>query len=163
MNWLCRITSGVYQGGSLYHGTNKRFDSFDLNFAGARDWGDFGIGIYLSSSSNLATVYAHEAVKNNGGGEPVVCIVKANLSNIASFDELMDCINSIEVPIEKDLTNIKSDGLQSRPEIDSRKITECMISRGFDSAQVGQQFVVYDSSLLSITRVVSTEEAQWLP
>lgn len=165
-SWLHRValkvSSGPYSGGSLYHGTNKTFDSFDLSFAGARDWGDFGVGIYLSNRATLAISYAHEAVKNNGGGEPVIYVVKANLSNVASFEELMEAIRSIEAPLNEDFPAHPAGG-QPRSEADSRTITEYMINRGFDAAQVGVQVVVYNPSLLSVTRVVSAEDAQWLP
>ena len=157
-----KLSSGPYSGGSLYHGTNKTFGSFDLSFAGARDWGDFGVGIYLSNRSSLAISYAHEAVKKNGGGEPVVYVIKANLSNVASFDELMEAIRSIETPLNEDFPAHPAGG-QPRSEIDSRTITDYMTSRGFDSAMVGEQFVVYDPSLLSVTRVLPTEDAWWLP
>lgn len=164
-SWLRRVTqkvsSGPYSEGSLYHGTNKTFDSFDLSFAGARDWGDFGVGIYLSSRSSLAISYAHEAVKN-GGGEPIIYVIKANLSNVASFDELMEAIRSIEVPLNEDFPAHPAGG-QPRSEADSRTITQYMTSHGFDAAMVGQQVVVYDPSLLSVTRVLSAEDAQWLP
>lgn len=168
-SWLRRVAakdaveaSGPYTGGSLYHGTNKNFGSFDLSFAGARDWGDFGVGIYLSTRATLAISYAYEAVKNNGGGEPVVYVIKANLSNVASFEELMEAIRSIEVPLNEDFPAHPTGG-QPRSEADSRAITQYMTSHGFDSAMVGQQVVVYDPSLLSVTRVVSVEDARWLP
>lgn len=161
MSWLTRISSGPHTGGSLYHGTNKTFDSFDLDFVGTRDWGDFGVGVYLSTRSTLAITYANEAVKH-GGGEPVIYVIRANLSNVASFDELMEGIRSVQVPEKKDTTRMPS-GLQTRPEADSRAITQYMMSRGFDSAQVGQEMVVYDPSLLSITRVIPAEQAKWLP
>ncbi len=173
MNWLqktaspvsqsgLKISSGPYSGGSLYHGTNKTFDSFDMSFAGARDWGDFGVGIYLSNRSSLAITYAHEAVKNNGGGEPVIYVVKPNLSNVASFDELMEAIQSIEASPNEDYPAYPAGG-QPRSEVDSRTITQYMTSRGFDSAMVGQQVVVYDPSLLTVTRVLPAEDAWWLP
>lgn len=166
-SWLCRValkvSSGPYLGGSLYHGTNKKFDSFDISFAGARDWGDYGVGVYLGTTPGLAVSYAHEAVKNNGGGVPVVCVVRANLTNVANFDELMEGIRSVGVPQQKDTSQFRDDGMQSRPEGDSRGITEFMTSRGFDAVRVGTEVCVYDPSKLSITRVVSVEEAQWLP
>jgi len=158
MNWIQKISNDLY---TLYHGTNKIFDSFDLSFAGARDWGDFGVGIYLSTRSSLACDYAWESVKHNGGN-PVVYVIKANLSNVANFNELMKGIRSVGAPEEKDVSYMQS-GLQTRPEIDSRAITEFMINHGFDSARVGEQVVVYDPSLLSIDRVISAEEAQLLP
>lgn len=163
MNWLQKTTAGPYSGGNLYHGTNKTFDSFDISFAGARDWGDYGVGVYLGTTPGLAISYAHEAVKNNGGGVPVVYVVRANLTNVANFDELMEGIRSVGVPEQKDPSQFRDDGMQSRPEDDSRGITEFMISRGFDAAKVGTEVCVYDPSLLSITRVVSVEEAWRLP
>ncbi len=162
INSIEKLSSGPYSGGSLYHGTNKNFGSFDLSFAGARDWGDFGIGVYLSSRSSLAISYAHEAVKNNGGGEPVVYVIKANLSNVASFDELMEAIRSIETPLNEDFPAHPAGG-QPRSKADSRTITQYMTSRGFDSAMVGEQVVVYDPSLLSVTRVLPAKDAWWLP
>lgn len=164
-SWLHRmiqkVSSGPYSGGSLYHGTNKNFESFDLTFAGVRDWGDFGVGVYLSTRSTLAISYAYDAAKKNGG-EPVVCVVKANLSNMGSFEELMEAIRSIKVPLDEDFPQHPVGG-QPRSIADSQEITEFMTSRGFDSAMVGQQVVVYDPSLLSITKVVSADEARWLP
>lgn len=157
-NWFTKVASVEL----MYHGTNRTFDSFDVSFAGARDWGDYGVGIYLSNRVGLAITYAHEAVKNNGGGDPVVYVVKANLSNVASFDELMEGIRSVGAPEDKD-TTIQESGKQSRPEADSRNITAYMVSRGFDAARVGMQVVVYDPSLLSITRVLPAAEAGWLP
>lgn len=166
MNWLQKsiekFSAGPYLGGSLYHGTNSKFDSFDLSFAGSRDWGDYGVGVYLGTTPRLAISYAHEAVKNNGG-VPVVCVVQANLTNIANFDELMEGIRSVGVPQQKDTSQFRDDGMQSRPEADSRGITEFMTSRGFDAARVNTEVCVYDPSKLSIVRVVSIEEAQWLP
>jgi len=156
-----KLSAGPHTGGSLFHGTNKKFDSFNISFAGARDWGDYGVGVYLSTTPGLAVSYAYEAVKNNGGGEPVVYMVQANLSNIANYDELMEGIRSVGVPENKDPSIFRDDGMQSRPEGDSRGITEFMTSRGFDSAMVGRQVVVYDPSLLTVIRVLPAAEAEW--
>ena len=116
---------------TLYHGTNKTFDSFDLMFSGERDWGDWGLGVYLSPKPGLAVMYAEEAAK--AGGEAVVYVVEANLSNTAEFHELLESILAVEAPEEKDTT--VTDGKQTRPETDSRAIAEHMIGRGFDSAK----------------------------
>jgi ADP-Ribosyltransferase in polyvalent proteins len=143
---------------TLYHGTNKTFDSFDLTFAGKRDWGDWGLGVYLSPKPLLAAMYAEEAVKS-AGGEAVVYMVKANLSNTTDDHELLESIQAIGIPEEKDTT--VTDGRQTRPETDSKAIAEHMIGRGFDSAKArsGSEIVVYDTSKLSIKEEISLEEA----
>ncbi len=162
MNWLQKLSSGPYNQ-ILWHGTNKQFDSFDLSFAGARDWGDFGVGVYLSDRASLAVMYAEEAVKNNGGGEPVVYKIQANLTNVADYDELMEVVRTVGSPENKDTSIIGPSGLQSRPEVDSRAITQQMVEKGFDAARIGIQFVVYDPSLLKVVRVLSTEDASYMP
>lgn len=159
MNWLQKIGGNPYNG-TLYHGTNKSFTSFDISFAGARDWGDFGIGFYLSTSPGLAISYAHDAVKNNGGGEPIIYVIRTNLKNMATFDELMEVVRSFGFPKDKELTPGEK---QTRPEVDSKSITARMVELGFDGARVGVQVVVYDGSLLNIVRTVSPERAGYLP
>ncbi len=154
MNWLKKISGTPYRG-TLYHGSSSEFEQFDLSFAGQRDWGDYGVGVYLSAdSSGLAREYAQEAVKQRGGN-PLIYVVKANLSNVANFDELMEGIRSCSVPEDK--VNTPGEP-QTRPECDSRAITEFMTSRGFDAARVGNEVVVYDSALLEVVKVVSPED-----
>ncbi len=158
MNWLQKISGSPYNG-TLYHGTNKTFESFDISFAGARDWGDFGIGFYFSTSPELAISYSYDAAKKSGG-EPVIHVIKTNLKNVATFEELMEVIRSVGAPEEKDLTPGMA---QTRSEAQSRGITERMLELGFDGAMVGQQMVVYDRASLNIIRSVSPDEARYLP
>jgi len=160
MNWLQKTSSGPYTR-TLYHGTNKSFNSFDISFSGIRDYGDFGIGIYLTPSSTLAIMYADDAVNNNGG-EPIIHVVKSNLQNVATTEELMEVIHSIEIPENKDL----SDNKQSRSELDSKSITKRMLDLGFDGAIARGdrgEVVIYNSSALEIIRSLSPEEASFLP
>ncbi len=139
---------------SLYHGTNKKLDRFDLLYAGTRDWGDYGVGVYLSSSPELAAMYADDAVVK-GGGEPWVHVVKSNLRNIASFDDL--------TTVCKEVTGHEYCPPHGRDEEEAREITRRMMAKGFDSVQIDKQFVVYDPSLLKITRVVDPKAASYLP
>jgi len=152
MNWLQKQAGSSYQG-TLYHGSNKSFDSIDLYFAGLRDWGDYGLGVYLSTTSGLAKMYAEAATQRNGGKQ-TIHVVKANLRNVASFDELMEGIRS-NSPLEKEILPGEP---QTRPEADSRGITKHMMEMGFDSAMVGKQVVVYDLSCLEIVKQLSPEE-----
>ncbi len=161
MNWLQKISGQSYNG-TLYHGSNKEFGAFDLSFAGARDWGDYGVGIYASLNPNVAILYARDAAKY-GGGEPVVYKVSARLQNVATYDELIEAMRSVNVPEEKDVAVTGPSGLQSRPELDSRSITRRMIDNGFDAARVNAEFVIYEPSALKIERIVSMEDAQFLP
>jgi len=154
MSWLQKIA----QIGTLYHGTNKKFDSFDLSFAGQRDWGDAGVGVYLSPSSRLAQSYAYDAVQQNGG-EPVIYVVHNSLKNIANEDDIRRCVDSLNIPFDKDTTVV--DGRVSRPQVDSEAITRCMVDNGFDAARLRGprgEVCVYNISLLKIVKVVPAED-----
>ena len=164
MNWFIKISGTPYNTGSmgsLYHGSNKILGKFDLSFSGARDWGDYGLGVYLSPSSGLAKMYAEEAVKADGG-TPVIHVVKADLKNMATEEELFETIRELNIPVDKD-TKINEEGKQTRPEIDSRSIASRMQEKGFDSAKVRTEIVVYDPEVLTIVRNVPADKAYLLP
>ena len=155
MNWLKTASSMT-----VYHGSNKKFNAFDLSFAGARDWGDWGIGIYCSTSPTLAEIYAEEAVQK-GGGKPYLYKVRANLRNIATEEVLYETIESVGLPINKVVIPGEP---QTRPEMDSRQITEKMLELGFDAAlRRSGEMVVYDPSALKIVDMVDSSEGYaWL-
>lgn len=140
---------------TVYHGSNKRFDAFDLSFAGVRDWGDWGIGIYCSTHPYMAEIYAYEAVQKNGG-EPLLYKVKADLRNFATEDVLHETLESVGLPIEKILVPGEP---QTRPEMDSRQITKKMLELGFDATlRMSGEMVVYNPSSLQIMSVENLKD-----
>lgn len=154
MNWLTKIASQT-----LYHGTNVDLSQFDLSFAGQRDWGDLGIGVYLGRKPLFAEFYAEDAAKAKGG-RPRVYEVRADISNTANMDDpqvlkqVQSCTNA---PFPK---QIEPGQGQSRPPQESREIAECIQSLGYDSASLynGQEIVVYDPSKLHIVREYPWED-----
>jgi|6_EtaG_2_1085325.scaffolds.fasta_scaffold06269_8 GNAT superfamily N-acetyltransferase len=135
----------------LLHGTSSEFEQFDLSFAGERDWGDFGLGVYLTRSDGVARSYADDAVKAKGG-VPVIYEVEADVYNVANMDdpEIWSIISEktgiiqekVLIPGEK----------QSRPEQDSKVISEVLVSMGYDAAKGrnGYEWVVFDPSKIRI-------------
>ena len=148
------LVEGLPEYGSLYHGSNKKLERFDLGFAGTRDWGDYGVGVYLSSSPGLARMYAQDAA-TKGGGDPWIHVVKSNLKATATFDDLSATC--------KEVTGKSYCPPHGRAEDEAREITKRMLDQGFDSVRVDNQFVVYDPTLLTVTRVVDVEAASYLP
>ena len=131
--------------GILYHGSSKRFNSFDLSFAGSsRNYGYYGIGVYLARYS-LARSYAFS--HSNDNDDIFIYKVLVNLCNISNFQELED-VCSIELP--------------SQSKVKSKLIRHKMLDAGFDSARIlttlGEEFVVYDPVSLSICDVSSVRE-----
>jgi hypothetical protein len=67
------ITEGMYRrvllkesyniDGVWYHGTNAKFDKFNLDFFGKTDDGWYGRGIYFHSDKDTAEVYGRNVIK----------------------------------------------------------------------------------------------------
>jgi len=137
----------------LLHGTSSNFTQFDLLFAGQRDWSDDGIGVYLTPNATLAKSYAKNAVESRGG-RPIVYLVEANVSNLANMDDtdLLSMISSnTGAPFPKELEPGKN---QSRPEEESRNITEFLIASGYDGvvARNGNEYVIFDPSKINMLK-----------
>ena len=135
----------------LYHGSTEIFDRFDANKSGRRDSGNIGRGIYLSTDSDMAMSYAEENAKRFGG-EPVVLEVEHSLENIANFNEHIDDLRQqgVNFPPKK-----------NDPER-SATITKYFMDKGFDSASMGHEVVVFGTDKLNIRGVgdiPSTDEA----
>jgi hypothetical protein len=140
-----------------YHGTNKVFRDFSKEFFGQRDWGDFGVGIYLTESKYLAMQYANDAARVTG--EPIVLSVRLLISNVANFDDefASQLSQSINIPFPK---IIVAGERQTRPRDEAQKITNYMISNNYDAATArhGKEIVVYDPSKLRIEGYYDKEE-----
>lgn len=145
----------------LYHGSNQRFQEFDLQFAGRRDYGDLGIGVYLSTETTLAEIYAGETAAKFGG-EPIVYLVQCDISKTADFssNEIKNGLAQLNIPVEKDTTHL-IDNKQTRPQQESKMITDYLISQGYDSAMRfdgSGEIVVFDASKIKIISVISDPE-----
>lgn len=165
MHFKLWLTENVLGRRRLYHGTSGDFDQFDLTYAGTRDYGDFGIGIYLTPSSTLASMYANNAYKENGQ-EPFVYVVEHNLQNPANFDDpafVKQVADALDIPFPKKL--LPGSGKQSRPKEESLAITKYVTDLGYDSAvgRDGKEIVAYDPSKLRIVEKVPAGEASWMP
>jgi len=149
MNWYNLFKFAAIK---LLHGTSSNFTEFDLSFAGQRDWGDYGTGVYLTTNDYMARSYAHESAKNHGGN-PVVYLVEANVSNLANMDDpnLLSIISQeTNAPFPKKLEPGKP---QSRPEGESRDIREFLIKLGYDGVIVRDiEYVVFDPAKIKILK-----------
>ena len=153
-NWLQKIASVI-----LFHGTSKKFDSFNLDFAGQRDWGDYGFGVYLSKRRSLAEEYAFEAVRKDKG-IPVVYKVLANIHNTAYFGDKefeRQVSKDIDAPFPKTLYPGEP---QTRPRNESQGISAYLQSLGYDSATnaSGWEIVVFDPNKLKIVGESTPED-----
>jgi len=148
LNWYSLLK---FAGIKLLHGTSSSFNQFDLSFAGQRDWGDYGVGVYLTPSDYMAKEYAAEAVKSRGG-KPVVYLVEANVSSLANMDDpglLSDVSKNTDAPFPKKLETGQK---QSRPEQESRNITEFLIQLGYDGARHGKEYIIFDPAKINILK-----------
>jgi len=158
--WLCE---NEFTGRRIiYHGTAGDFESFDLDFAGERDYGDYGIGIYLSPSATLARMYAYDTAKRRSQ-PPLVLKVEHHLQKTADFDDpefQTQVAAATGVPFPKKLTG---GGKQTRPRAESEAITSHLTNQGYDSAMAynGKEIVAYDPSKLRIIEKADPEEAAY--
>jgi len=116
---------------NLYHGTSHEFNNFDLHRAGERDFGDIGVGIYLTFHPRLAQMYAYESAKNSGG-EPIVLVIKHTLKNIADLSDeklLSQITQETGAPFPKKLDLIA--GKQTRSHEESLAITHYLKKLGY--------------------------------
>jgi len=155
----------VATSGRYYHGTASNFDKFDLDKAGARDYGDFGVGVYLTPSGHLAGMYAYDAAKKTGG-EPVVLQVRVRAHKTADFDDVelqKQVAQALGIPFPEKALNTGL-GKQTRPASEAKAITQYMQSLGYDSglARNGKELVVYDSHDISIEEVHPAADAKYL-
>ena len=146
--------------GRYYHGTSSDFDSFDLTKAGARDFGDFGLGVYLTPSSGLAKSYAYASAKKTRR-EPKVLAVRARVNNTANLDDKVlqqQVATTLQIPFPE--KNLSAGSHQTRPRAEAVAITDYLRSLGYDSGlgRSGKEFVVFDPRLLSIERVYAEED-----
>lgn len=73
----------LYKESILYHGTNNNFDNFDLKYCGTNLSSEFGYGIYLTTSTEIANNYVGE----NGGYIYHVEIPDDNGFNYLTYDK----------------------------------------------------------------------------
>jgi|APSaa5957512622_1039677.scaffolds.fasta_scaffold04208_5 hypothetical protein len=136
----------------LYHGTASDFESFDISFSGERDYGDSGLGVYLTPKIILAKMYAWDASRRQN--KPAIILsVKHNFQKTANLDspELQKQIQKATgAPFPKKIQIIN--GKQTRPKKESEDIKKYLISLGYDSAtaQYGNEIIAYDPSKLQI-------------
>ena len=145
----------------LYHGTTGNFDNFDINLAGSRDYGDFGLGVYMTPSSTLAISYANSAARTNGQ-EPMVFVIQHSLQNPANFDDSefkSKVFESLGIPMDKE---INSGQKQTRPKEDAIAISKFVTSLGHDcaTARGGKEFIAYDTSKLQIVEKIPAKDAR---
>jgi hypothetical protein len=143
----------------LYRGT---VEGADLQSTG-RDYGDWGLGVYLATSPTVAISYAYAAAKKTGK-KPIILVIEHTLKNPANFDDeefKKSFFDSIGVPAEKAITPGMA---QSRPQQDSQKITQELMKLGYDSAVArhGSEVVAFDPSQLKIIEQRTPEEAGYL-
>jgi hypothetical protein len=158
--WLCE--NELIGRSTLYHGTAGDFDSFDLSFAGERDYGDYGIGVYLSPSATLARMYAYNASKRRSQ-PPLILKVEHHLQRTANFDDpefQKQVAAETGAPFPKKLS---AGGKQTRPKEESEAITRYLVSQGYDSATAygGKEIVAYDPSKLQIVDKADPERASY--
>jgi tRNA nucleotidyltransferase/poly(A) polymerase/DNA topoisomerase IB len=135
----------------LYHGTTREFKKFDLSKAGKRDSGNLGRGIYLSRDPTFAMRYAEDNAKR-WGGDPVVLKVRAQVGKIAPFYKMMP-------QMKEELGT----AFPPRPGGDparSEELRQWFMAKGFDAAEAGSEFVVFDPRKLKIIsrEIVPTEQ-----
>lgn len=161
MNWYNLLKFAAIK---LLHGTSSNFTEFDLSFAGRRDWGDFGLGVYLTRSDGLAKMYAQDSVKDYGG-DPIVYLVEANVSNLADMDDpnlLSKVSNETSALFPKEN---KPGEPQSRPEQESRDITELLTRLGYDGVTLNdaRECVVFDPAKIKILESYNLRENRTVP
>lgn len=144
----------------FYHGTSYEFTAFDLSKAGARDFGDYGYGVYLTPSARMAANYAWASAKKTKQPAKVIAVT-VHLQKTADFDDpafRTQVFESLGLPVDKALSG---SGPQTRPRADSVAITKYMQGQGYDSglARGGKELVVYDARLLTIDEVYPAEDA----
>lgn len=156
--WLTQIPHGY-----LYHGTARDFDEFSLDFAGERDYGDHGLGVYLTPSSRLAIIYAYDKAKAIKQ-PPIIMKVRHSLQKIADLDNPIlqtQITNQLKIPFPKVL---KAGVTQTRPKEESLAITQYLTSMGFDGATAlhGREIVAYDPNKLQIVEKVTQDRFDFL-
>jgi hypothetical protein len=158
--WL-KTAAARLPGSLFYHGTASDFDAFDLSASGARDFGDFGFGVYLTPSTTMARGYAYASAKRTHG-EPKVLTVSVRLHNTADFDDpklQSQIAETLAIPFpHKALT---TGTRQTRPRSEAIAITDYVRALGYDSglARNGKELVVYDPRAITIESVQPASEA----
>lgn len=105
---------------TLYHGTRNVFNSFDLAKSGATDDGYFGKAIYLTPSSNGASIYANHdldtgEIKHNGIVLPVY--VKSNAIYHTNKAGLTDTeLNDVKSKYDSISSKINRDSIHDEDE-----------------------------------------------
>ncbi len=148
-----------------YHGTNKDFDNFDLNFTGSsNDDGDFSAGIYFDTNKEWASAYAHKKIGFLITAEIILkkpyCI---NFKNYSSYKkeyndnrynpELLKYIKTLKVVFVPD----KQDTfLTISRHFGSDTITDILTKQGYDGVIVdygnSKEIVVFDSNDINIIK-----------
>ena len=147
-------------GKRYYHGTSSDFDRFDLTKAGERDFGDFGVGVYLTPSAQLARSYAYASAKKTHR-EPKILAVRVQAHKTADLDDgplQREISTTLEIPFPD--KTLQAGAPQTRPRSEALAITEFLREKGYDSGlgRAGRELVVYDPRLLSIERVYTAED-----
>ncbi len=156
-NWL---VESVVLKRTLYRGTVQG-NNLQPN---KLDNGDFGLGIYMTTSSVMASSFAQQAAKANRG-TPVILVIEHSLKNTANFDDptfSSQFFEQLGIPENK---SIIAGQPQTRPYHDSSRITEELLRLGYDSATArrGMEVVAYDESKLRVVDQKSIEDAYLLP
>lgn len=150
--------------GKYYHGTSSKFDKFDLDHAGARDWGDFGVGVYLTPSGRLAAMYAYDSAKKTHG-EPIILQCKVRARKTADLDDpemQAQIANALDIPFPHKA--IGSGMHQTRPKSEAEAITRYLRSLGYDSGlgRGGKELAVYETDAITIDRTIPAEDGAYL-
>ena len=121
-----------------YHGTNKRFKSFNPNAVPINDTGYMGVGSYFNQEYRHAKQYALMTI-DIGGGTPIVYTVELNL----------------------DKTFLINDKQHTQDKVRTQAIdwTKSLISKGYDSTTNGNgEYCVFDSSKIKIIKIEEVED-----
>ena len=116
-----------------FHGTNAKFDDFDLSKAGQTDEGFAGQGAYFTNSRDIAAEYGNNVIER-----------KLDLRNPLIVDDYDQINKMLNLSTERDRTGDLS-----------RQIREKLMKRGYDSVIVRDfdemrnpvnEYVVFDPS-----------------
>lgn len=128
-----------------YHGTNSKFDTFDMSYFGKTDQGWWGEGIYFHSDIDTAKAYGREVKKVRLNFKSPI-ILPVNNSNTYLYNILKNINPSIDTNLEDEsaMNMIRSIG--------SKKFSD-MVKEKYDSivikyAQGTIEVVVLDYSII---------------
>ncbi len=126
----------------LYHGTNGDRATLSSDKAGQRDFGNLGVGVYLSDSPELADRYA-QATTEAHGGTPHTLNVVAHLTKTFDFG------NKHSLAALSNATGV-SFPISANDKSSSAKVAEYLTGAGYDSGKLGSEYVVYNSAKIHV-------------